>query len=995
MAENYTTYSIFPDPLVYTTVIANKVSWDDLPFNVDEYVYDDKGVDHFDGNYEHLVTIETTSVSAQSTWGIPWVLANLVDDYKGIQDAGGDLHLVMAGDYLGAENMWFREMVAGTIYGDSWNGFEYGTTYYLKIKRDEGVGTYGTLYCYVYSDSDRTNLLDTMSFELHEKEDFRYIYAVMSHHGASPRNSDGFSQDLDLQEVQIVTPSSIISAEAFGTPTLSPGKVIIAPFAIFSIEAFGTPIVSAGLILYPSSIPSAEVFGTPALVYDQIISPSSIASQEAFGSLSVVPGVVIISPSAISSLEAFGFPSLTLFILPSGISSSESFGSPTILPGLVTISPSAIASAEAFGIPLIAPVQVLIPTGIPSSEVFGSPTIFPGLVIIVPSSISSQESFGTLTLVPGIVFISPSAIASGEAFGTPEVSMPSFSEWVDWGVYAYAVAVCSYGSAVFAFGIAVTDGHLYRCESSDNAENWGSWIDMGDVSGSSSTRLACCFKDSNEAIVLYSIGGTLYRRRWNGETWESAAAWSNSLSNIFGIAVTYMGDWNVVVTGYTSEPIYGVWTCVLGDGYSAAVDSWSALKEVMIAESGSGISFWYPSLSMPDVFRMFFVEMYSGSESYSRPYWSHSLATADFISNLWREPIPFNLDSDKGLSLCYKSPYVWLTRPDSVWRASLSPASVEITDDLLAISSRIVPFSGCVELTLRNDDGRYNSLGSSNYEAIKKGSEILISWGYHTTAGKETGGFDPTTWIESWEYVTRDGHSEFILHSVDGWDLLDRWRARRQFTWPSGTKNIYQLLALIFARAGLELSAFSTSTAIVNQYPAFTINPGESGLTAVKRLLAMVPDVIFFVRDTAYLKNPQASDSSQYAYGTDHAILDASYRELAQKVNRAQVFGVGVFTEDWDWNEIALVYDRLVQASDININSITKAHQRGEAILRDSDIEDLNGHILVPMNCGQDLFDVIAITSPQTGLNASKRRVLSLARTWGHQISLNHDIPYL
>jgi len=600
--------------------------------------------------------------------------------------------------------------------------------------------------------------------------------------------------------------------------------------------------------------------------------------------------------------------------------------------------------------------------------------------VIRPTGIPSAEAFGTPYLVYRQI-VSPSSIASAESFGTPYVYDP-LSYWTYWNVDAYAVAVCSYGSAVFAFRIDATDGHLYRCESSDNADSWGSWIDMGDVSGVSNSRLAACFKDADEAIVLYSIGGTLYRRRWNGSTWETAAAWSNSLSSVTGIAVTYMGDWNVVVTGVDGDGRSGVWTCVLGNGYSAAVDSWSALKDVMIAESGSGISFHFPSLSMPDVFRMFFVETYSGSEAYSRPYWSHSLATADFISNLWREPIPFNLDSDHGLALCYKSPYAWLSRPDRVWRSPLTPASVEITTDVVAVSSRIIPYRGGLEITLRNDDRRFNTLGSGTYEAIKKASEILISWGYHTTAGKETGGFDPTTWIEAWEYVTRGGQSELILHTVDGWDLLERWRARRQFTWPQGSKNIYQLLALIFARAGLELSAFSTSTALVNQYPAFTINPGESGLTAVKRLLSMVPDVIFFVRDTAYLKNPQASDSSQYAYGIDHVILEASYRELAQKVNRAQVFGDGVFTEDWDWDEIALVHDRLAQASDINIDSTTKAHQRGAAILRGDDIEGIDGHILVPMNCGQDLFDVIAITSPQTGLDASKRRVLSLTRTW-------------
>jgi len=693
-----------------------------------------------------------------------------------------------------------------------------------------------------------------------------------------------------------------------------------------------------------------------------VILPSSIASLEAFGTPIIVPGTVIISPSAVASLEAFGIPTVKtgLTIYPSSIPSLEAFGTPAIIPGAVIISPSSIASLEAFG----------------------TPAIFPGVVIISPSSIASLEAFGIPSLVYGQT-ISPSSIASLESFGVPIISLVThYDEWTYWNVDAYAVALCAYGAAVFAFRIDATDAHLYRCESSDNADNWGSWIDMGDVSGGVGSRLAACFKDADEAIVLYSIGGTLYRRRWNGSAWESAAAWSNSLSYITGIAVTYMGDWNIVVTGIDGDGRRGVWTCVLGAGYSAAADSWSALKEVMIAESGANVVYHSPSLSMPDVFRMFFVEYLTAAEVYQRPYWSHSLATADFISNLWREPIPFNLDCDYGLDLCYKSPYVWLSRPSRVWRAPISPPSVELTDSLLSVSSRIIPYRGGIDISLRNDDRRFNSIGQGDYEAIKKASEILISWGYHTSAGKETGGFDPTTWIESWEYFTRDGHSEFILHSVDGWDLLDRWRARRQFTWSYGSKNIYQLLALIFARAGLELSAFSTSTAIVNQYPAFTINPGESGLTAVKRLLAMIPDVIFFVRDTAYLKNPLASDSSQYSYGTDHRILEASYRELAQKANRAQVFGVDVFTEDWDWDEISLVYDRLAQASDINIFDTTKAHQRGEAILRGADIEGINGHILVPMNCGQDLFDVIAITSPQTGLNASKRRVLSLTRTW-------------
>ena len=126
----------------------------------------------------------------------------------------------------------------------------------------------------------------------------------------------------------------------------------------------------------------------------------------------------------------------------------------------------------------------------------------------------------------------------------------------------------------------------------------------------------------------------------------------------------------------------------------------------------------------------------------------------------------------------------------------------------------------------------------------------------------------------------------------------------------------------------------------------------------------------------------QASDSSSYAYGTDHAIIEGRYITPAQEVNPVQVFGDGVFTEDWEWDEISQVYDRLTQIIDTNLDTATKAHYRGEAVMREVDIKGLNGTILVPMNCGQDLFEVIVITSSQAGLNASKRRVLSLDRAW-------------
>jgi len=568
-----------------------------------------------------------------------------------------------------------------------------------------------------------------------------------------------------------------------------------------------------------------------------------------------------------------------------------------------------------------------------------------------------------------------------------------FSQWYYWGYTGSDVAICSHGAEVLAFWIQ-SSGWLRRRESSTYGETWGDPIQMNYIGTSHSEyRVAACFKPSGDAIVLYSNGTSLYRRRRINGIWEAAAAWTNSLGSITGIAVTYNGDWNVVITGMDNDYSPGVWTSVLGDGYSMPPDSWSGLREITIASTDSDIEFLAPSLEMPDVFRVFFVEQYNGTEAYSRPYWSHSLPNADFISNLWREPVPLNLSCIYGVALTYHPSqgegYAWLCAPYGVWRAPISPAWVDVTDDVIEMRSEIHPFSGRLELTLRNDDGRFNSIAFGSFAPISLSSKLNLYLGYHTTEGAKSS-LAPAFWIDGWEYVTKGGRSEFILYAHDGWSLLNRWRARRQFTWNSsaegGDSNIFQLLRFLFARAGLEFSSFSYSNAIF-QYPAFTIHPSESGATAVRHLLDMVPDVIMFVTDTAYLINLLSSDTTSYSYGPAaegyHKIIEGSYRQNAQSTNRAQVYGYDLMTEDWNWDAIEEVHDRLSQVRDMNLDTTEKAHQRGQGILREAEMEAQGGHILVPMNCGQDLYDAIGISSPQAGLDASKRRVLALNHTWG------------
>ena len=63
---------------------------------------------------------------------------------------------------------------------------------------------------------------------------------------------------------------------------------------------------------------------------------------------------------------------------------------------------------------------------------------------------------------------------------------------------------------------------------------------------------------------------------------------------------------------------------------------------------------------------------------------------------------------------------------------------------------------------------------------------------------------------------------------------------------------------------------------------------------------------------------------------------------------------------------------------DLNLDTLPKAQDRANAALREQLLVALDGEINVPVNCGQELYDVIEVTDDVAGLAAAKRRVMRL-----------------
>ncbi len=345
--------------------------------------------------------------------------------------------------------------------------------------------------------------------------------------------------------------------------------------------------------------------------------------------------------------------------------------------------------------------------------------------------------------------------------------------------------------------------------------------------------------------------------------------------------------------------------------------------------------------------------------------------------------MPFNLSSAYGLAIAHHGDYGWLSCPSGVWRAKSTVQNLDLTADVLAVRQEAGETSGKITVELRNDQGQYASVGQGELSVLDVGCQLEFSPGYRTEDGGEVSAGQAYC-LEEYEHTSAGGSASLILYARDGWEAIAGWRARHQFRWnrDSEEMSVKDILAFVLARVGLKLEVKSQSSVITGFYPDFTINSGNLGETVVRKLLSFVPDVLLVEGATACIVNPQASDSSVYSYGEEHAILEGRYHQGAWELNRIQVEGYDTGSDEmivvdrFNWGEIERRYDRLKQLEDRNIDSVTKAQERGDAYLRQAEVASASGTILVPVNCGQQLYDVIDITDIRAGLSAVKRRVL-------------------
>jgi len=114
-----------------------------------------------------------------------------------------------------------------------------------------------------------------------------------------------------------------------------------------------------------------------------------------------------------------------------------------------------------------------------------------------------------------------------------------------------------------------------------------------------------------------------------------------------------------------------------------------------------------------------------------------------------------------------------------------------------------------------------------------------------------------------------------------------------------------------------------------------------------------------------------------------HVILDGNYITETPETNRMFVigrddYGNPVWGEAHDSDESGLVGERLDFQQELAIPSSSQAAAAAEAILAKMRLTKARGVILIPPNCGQELFDVVELSDAGANQEAVKFRVVGI-----------------
>ena len=171
-------------------VTSDTITASTLTMNEEARVYTSKGVGHFGTTFEHLFKTNASLIDNNAKAGT-WAVSNVVEDVNYWEDNSSQAMAVTWID--DAYVIYLNEYEAADSDGSN---RDQSTDYFIIVERTGDT----TCEARIYSDSDRTSLVDTVRVAVPSGRAYQYIFGVNSYVTGSGLDSSFTVEDLDLQE---------------------------------------------------------------------------------------------------------------------------------------------------------------------------------------------------------------------------------------------------------------------------------------------------------------------------------------------------------------------------------------------------------------------------------------------------------------------------------------------------------------------------------------------------------------------------------------------------------------------------------------------------------------------------------------------------------------------------------------------------------------------------------------------------------------------------
>jgi len=585
-------------------------------------------------------------------------------------------------------------------------------------------------------------------------------------------------------------------------------------------------------------------------------------------------------------------------------------------------------------------------------------------------------------------------------FPAPIVDGPALDQWTLIATDCYgpcaiaaspAEAPPAQAGKVYIF-YRTTGNVLWKYYSHDYGQ---SWQNAQLTSNTNVLSMAACRKGTTDIVVCFAATAIQIIAIVLDTTTQATTPYvhNHALDTIYGIGATFRdGEFPLIFAARDTvgtTVLYALYASRLSAAYN-----FLAPYPLLTAHDDQNTIFTYPDCHSPsspyshETLCLTAVESYSGITSYNRPLFSHLVKDTYWSDATIIEPRFFlPITSAFGVRLITDASYWWLSMPGGLWRAPRAADSpVDLTPYIIRIRQLVQALSpGGIQIELDNSKAHFLS-------PPPNGSEIVLRLGYKTTAGAESSNAGHY-WIDSSQFASSENTSVLIINATDIWGLAARWTARYVLRWnytsPPAPCRVWAILYQLLGRFGIPLhnAVAPQSDSMDNFYPKYLVRGGSQGHTQVRRLLSFVTDGLIQREAFAFVKDLLPTESPCYEYRNApgyHPILKGEYGQNLT-ITHTQVSGetqeeppTPVRESAFDWENLLRGIDALAMEYDPNLEETDQAAKRAAALLRHEAQKSLGGQIIIPTNCGQELYDVISVNDPRVPLGSKNYRVLAI-----------------